>query len=477
MRLTLSLLVALGCSAPLGAAEKPNFVFLTCEDISPNLGCYGDPDAITPNLDRLAKEGARFTRAFTHAPVCAPSRSGMITGVYPTTLGSHHMRSKLTRTPPLFTDYLRKAGYTVCWPTAAGGGIGKTDFNFDVPKGWVDETADWTKRPELLKPPFFAVYNITVTHESQARATHFQYAKNTARLKPAERHNPAKVQLPPYYPDTVPVRDCVATYHDNITAMDYIAGDVLKLLEDRKLADNTVVVFYGDHGSGLTRCKRWPYDSGLRVPFLVRWPGQVKPGSVREDLVCFLDLAPTVLALAGAEVPAHMQGRVMLGTKAQPAPEYVFGARDRMDETYDRIRTVRGERYRYVRNFEPDLPYFQYTNYMDEMPILREWRRLAFEGKLNKTQMLFMSRTKPKEELYDLETDPHEIHNLANAESVPLQKVRKDMSDALDRWIKDTKDLGAVPEKELIKRGTVRDVLAAEYDARIKLHPKAPPVP
>src|SRR5439155_3014405 len=155
MRLLLTLAVALACGSPLAAAEKRNIVFITTEDVSPNLGCYGDADAVTPNLDEFAAEGARFTRAFTHAPVCAPSRSGIITGVYPTTLGSHHMRSKLTKTPPLFTDYLRKAGYTVCWPAA--GGIGKTDFNFDVPKGWADETADWMQKPEVLKPPFFAV--------------------------------------------------------------------------------------------------------------------------------------------------------------------------------------------------------------------------------------------------------------------------------------------------------------------------------
>src|SRR5262245_13269450 len=475
MRLLLSLLVTLAGGARLSAAEKPNVVFLTCEDISPNLGCYGDPDAITPNLDRLAAGGARFTRAFTHAPVCAPSRSGIITGMYPTTMGSHHMRSKLTETPPLFTDYLKKAGYTICWPAA--GGIGKTDFNFDVPKGWADETADWTKRPEVLKPPFFAVYNIMVTHESQARASHFQYARNTARLKPDERHDPAKVKLPPYYPDTEPVRDCLATYHDNITAMDYVVGDVLKVLDDAKLSDNTVVVFYGDHGWGLSRGKRWPYDSGLRVPFLVRWPGKVKPASVRDDLVCFLDLAPTVLALAGAEVPPHMQGRVFLGEKTRPAPKFLFAARDRMDETYDRIRSVRGERYRYVCNFHPELPYMQYINYMDEMPIMREWRRLAFEGKLDKTQMLFMSRTKPKEELYDLEKDHYDVNNIAEAESVEIQKICKEMSDALDRWIVDTKDLGEVPEKELIKRGVVKDVLTTEYEARVKLHPKTPPVP
>lgn len=475
MRFLLSLLVALSFTAALSAAEKPNFVFITCEDISPNLGCYGDPDAITPNLDKLASQGTRFTRAFSHAPVCAPTRSGIITGQYPTTLGSHHMRSKLTKVPPMFTDYLRKAGYTICWPAA--GGIGKTDFNFDPPKGWSDVTVDWTKKPDVLKPPFFAVYNIMVTHESQVRATHFQYAKNTARLKPSERRNPAQVKLPPYYPDTVSVRDCVATYHDNITAMDYIAGDILKMLDEQKLADNTVVVFYGDHGWGLSRGKRWPYDSGLRVPLLIRWPGQVKPGSVREDLVCFLDLAPTLIALAGGEIPSQMMGRVILGDRMQPAPKYVFGARDRMDEAYDRIRTVRGERYRYIRNFHPELPYAQYINYMDEMPIMREWRRLAFEGKLNKTQMLFMSRTKPKEELYDLETDPFEINNLADAESVRLQGIKKEMSAALDKWMSDTKDLGHIPEKELIKRGIVKDVLSTEYAERVKLHPKTPPVP
>jgi N-sulfoglucosamine sulfohydrolase len=476
MRHILSLLTALACASPVVAAEKLNIVFLTCEDTSPNLGCYGDPDAITPNLDKLASQGARFTRAFTHAPVCAPSRSGLITGQYPTTLGSHHMRSKLEKAPPMYTEYLRKAGYTICWPTGAGG-IGKTDFNFDPPKGWSDVTEDWTKKPEVLKEPFFAVYNMTVTHESQARAADAAYKKNISRLKPEQIHDRTKVKLPPYYPDTPAVRECVGKYHDNITAMDYIAGDVLKLLDDRKLSDNTIVVFFGDHGWGLSRGKRWPYDSGLRVPLIVRWPGKVKAASVRDDLVCFLDLAPTVISLAGGAVPSQMQGRVMLGDKTQPAPKFVFAARDRMDETFDRVRSVRGEQYRYVRNFNPELPYFQFINYMDEMPIMKDWRKLAFEGKLNDTQKLFWTRTKPKEELYDLEKDPHEINNLASAESVAIQKIRKEMSDALDKWIKDTSDLGEVPEKELIKRGIVKDVLSTEYDARVKLHPKTPPVP
>lgn len=454
---------------PLFAAEKrPNIVFLVTEDISPNLGCYADPDAITPHLDALAKQGARFTRAFTHAPVCAPSRSGLITGQHPTTLGSHHMRSKLTTTPPLFVSELRKSGYRVLWP-------GKTDFNFDLPKGWVDSTEDWTKNPKLLDgdTPFFAYFNVLVTHESQARPTEAQYAKNTARLTAAERKDPAKITLPPYYPDTPVVRKNLAIYHDNITAMDKTMGDVLKMLDEKKLSQNTIVFFFGDHGMGLPRGKRNLYDSGLRVPLLVRGPG-IEPGSVREDLVCFLDLAPTVLSLAGAEVPKAMVGRVMLG-KAQPAPKYVFSCRDRMDETFDRIRSVRGERYHYIRNFHPERPYAQWINYLDEMPIMKEWRRLAFEGKLNEVQKAYFARTKPEEELYDTQADPHETKNLAA--SPEHQVMLKEMREALAKWIVDTKDLGEVPEKQLIAKGIVRNVLESEYEARIKLHPETPPVP
>src|SRR5262249_31863027 len=322
MRYLLLALVALGCGSRLTAAERPNIVLIGTEDISPNLGCYGDPDAITPNLDRLASQGARFTRCFTHAPVCAPSRSGLITGVYPTTLGTPHMRSTLAKVPPILVDYLRQAGYFVAWP-------GKTDFNFDLPKGWVDTTENWTQKPDILPKdrPWLAYINFLVTHESQVRATPEQYAKNIARLKPEERRDRSKLKLPPYFPDTPAVRECVGKYHDNITAMDYLVGDVLKLLDEKKWAGNTVVIFFGDHGWGLTRGKRWCYDSGTRVPFLVRWPGKVEAGSVREDLTCFLDIAPTLLTLAGAKVPEHMQGRVFLGEKTQPAPKYVFSCR------------------------------------------------------------------------------------------------------------------------------------------------------
>ena len=470
MRYTVSLLAALLAVAAVRAADQPNVVWIVTEDISPNLGCYGDPDAVTPNLDRLAAQGARFTRAFSHAPVCAPTRSGLITGMYPTTMGSHHMRSKLVVPPPLWIDDLRRSGYFVAYP-------GKQDFNFDPKKGWADTTQDWTKKPDALPTdrPFFAYVNFSVTHESQARAPKAQYEANTAQLTPAQRQDRAKVALPPYYPDAPEVRECVAKYHENITATDYRVGDVLKLLDDRGWSKNTVVFFFGDHGQGLPRGKRWCYDSGTRVPLLVRWPGHIEPKTVRDDLVCFLDFGPTVLSLTGVKKPDRMPGRVFLGPTPDPAPQYVFSCRDRMDEANDRIRSVRGERYRYVRNYHPELPYAQYINYRDAMPIMQAWRKAAFAGTLNPTQMAFFARTKPQEELYDTQADPYEVTNLAA--SPDHQKTLAAMRAALDKWVVDTNDLGAVPEKELVRRGLVKGLLTTEYADRIKLHPSTPPVP
>lgn len=464
----LALLAAVVFAPVAGAADRPNVVWLVAEDLSPTLGCYGHPDARTPNLDRFAAAGLRFTRAFTHAPVCAPSRSGLITGQYPTTLGTHHMRSKLVKPPAPFTDSLKRAGYAVFWP-------GKTDFNFDPPAGWADKR-DWLKDPSVLpaNKPFFAFANFAVSHESRARAPKPQRARDTVRLTPADRHDPATVKLPPYYPDVPEVRDIVAAHHDTVTAMDYQIGDALAVLDKAGLAKNTVVVFIGDHGWGLPRGKRWPYDSGTRVPMIVRWPGVLAPG-VRDDLVQLLDLAPTTLAIAGAAVPKEYAGRVIVGDTTGPAPAFVVSCRDRMDECPDRVRSVRGERFRYVKNFEPARPYFAWLNYQDENPLMQAWRREAFAGKLNPTQKLFMARTKPTEELYDTAADPHEVANLAAdpAHAATLGAMRKQLAD----WVVRTKDLGEAPEAELIRRGLVRDVLTTEYADRVKRHPKTPPVP
>jgi len=443
----LLLTLSLGLSA-LAADKRPNFLFIVGEDTGTQVGCYGDKQAITPNLDKMASEGARFTRAFTHAPVCAPSRSGIITGQYPTTMGSHHMRSKLIEPPATFTSLLRKAGYFVAWP-------GKTDFNFDVPKDAFDSTKSWTDREP--GKPFFAYINIFDTHESQIRGDAKEFAHNTRVLKPEQRHDPAKMELPPYYPDTPEVRNDITHYYDLATAVDFHVGEVLAELERRGEADNTVVIFFGDHGWGMPRGKRWVYDSGIQVPMIVRWPGQIKPGLVREDLVSFIDLAPTILSLAGVEIPASMQGQVFLGPNTAKERDYIFACRDRMDETNDRIRCVRDKQFKYIRNFEPQLPYAQTISYMELMPTMKAWRQLNADGKLNETQKLFFALTKPVEEFYDLNADPFEISNLAA--SPKYQEKVKEMRGVLDKWCTETKDLGAVPEKELIQRGLVKNVL------------------
>ncbi len=444
-------------------ARRPNILWISTEDISPDLGCYGDSYAVTPNVDRLAAQGVRYTNAFATAPVCAPSRSAIITGMYPTTIGSMHMRSKAV--PPAgvkaFTEYLRAAGY-YCTNNS------KTDYNFEAPPAnrppdtvWDESsnTAHWRNRSDKSQP-FFAVFNIMVTHESQVRVPDAQYRQNTAALKPEQFHDPAKASLPPYYPDTSLVRKDWARYYDNITAMDYIVADILKQLDDDGLADNTVVFFWGDHGRGLPRSKRFVYDSGLRVPLIVRWPGRIQPGSVNDELVCLFDLGPTALSLAGAPIPAHMQSQAILGAQKKPPRQYAFAHRDRMDESYDMMRSVMDKRYHYIRNFHPDRPYAQYIDYLEEMPTMKEWRRLYkdhmnalnpnYGAVLNPAQLRFLAAEKPPEELYDVKADPHEINNLAG--SPQYQAILKEMRAALDKWRKETKDLGDVPEMELRER-------------------------
>ncbi|MGH7174464.1 MAG: sulfatase family protein [Gemmataceae bacterium] len=448
------------CRAEARAASRPpNIVVIMGEDTGPELGCYGDGNAITPNMDRLAAQGARFTRCFTHAPVCAPSRSGLITGRYPTSIGSHHMRSMLLKPPPLFTAYLKKAGYTIAWPTKTP--YGKTDFNFNVPGKAFDIFTDWTK--DIPKQPFFGFYNILTSHESKIRAPAARFAKLTARLKPSERRDPAKMKLPAYYPDTPQVRRDLANYYELVTAVDYQVGVVLAALDKAGIADNTIVFLSGDHGRGMPRSKRWVYNQGIHVPLIVRWPGHLKPGTVRDDLVCFLDFAPTMLSIAGVEVPKEMQGQVIVGPKKAPQCKYIFAARDRMDETFDRIRTVRDKHFQYIRNFHPELPYAQRIAYRELMPTMKVWRKLHAEGKLNAVQDQFFAATKPREELYDVDTDPDEVKNLAGNPKYKDKLV--ELRTALDRWMEETKDLGAVSERELIKRGLVADRLS-QYEKR-----------
>ena len=437
-------------SGPAGQGRAWNILWISAEDLSPDLGCYGDKYAISPTIDSLAAQGGRWTRAFSVAPVCAPSRSSIITGMYPTTIGSLHMRNKCVPPPEVkcFTEYLRAAGY-FCTNNV------KTDYQFDPPATAWDEVsakAHWRNRPDK-NPPFFAVFNVTPTHESQIRLDDDAFAKRTAELKPEERHDPAGAKLPAYYPESPVIRRDWARYHDLITAMDKQAAALLKQLEEDGLADRTIVFFWGDHGRGLPRSKRWPYDSGTHVPLIVRWPGMIKPGTVVTELVTLMDLGPSLLKVAGLKVPGHMQARAFLDASGIIQPEkgserkYVFAHRDRMDETYDMIRSARDERFRYVRNFQPRKPYAQYIDYMEQMPTMREWRRMNKEGLLSGPPALFFQPEKPKHELYDTLSDPYEVQNLAA--DPQYRDVLKRMKNALVDWMDDAGDLGRLPEPAL----------------------------
>jgi uncharacterized sulfatase len=432
--------------------KRPNILWISLEDTSPDFGCYGDRYAVTPLFDEFAKNGVRFTRVFTHAPVCAPSRSGIITGMYPTSIATHHMRCQGVPPPEVkcFTEYLRAAGY-YCTNNA------KTDYQFAPPfTAWNENgnRAHWRKR----RPgqPFFAVFNFTNTHESQIRQPSAQTKSLVAKLANDDRHDPAKAVLPPYYPDTPAVRRDWANYHDNITAVQQLVARVLAQLEEDRLAEETIVWIWGDHGRGLPRGKRWIYDSGIHAPLLIRvpekWRGHaggdraadLQPGIVNDSLIAFVDFAPTVLSLAGVNVPMHMQGRPFLGPQKGSPREHVFAARDRMDERYDVIRAVRDKRFKYIRNFMPHLPYAQRIAYMELMPTIQDWRRLHAENQLSGAAALFFRPTKPAEELYDTEADPHEINNLAGD---PRHGDKlKELRGRLVEWMVETQDLGLIPE-------------------------------
>jgi len=426
--------------------ERPNILWISCEDISPNLGCYGDKYAISPNLDKLAEEGVRYSNAFTPAALCAPVRSATITGMYQGAIGTGYQRCQ--GIPPAevkcFSEYLRTYGYycTNCH---------KTDYQFYPPFTAWDEwgrKAYWWNRP--AGKPFFSVINFEITHESQIRMP---------VGRKAEIHDPAKAVVPPYYPDTPLVRNDLACYADNITIMDKEAGELLKRLKEDGLDEDTIVWFWGDHGSGMPRCKRWLYDSGLHVPLLIRvpkkwrkWadpgnPKALEAGTVDDELVSFVDFAPTMLSLAGIPIPKYMQGQAFLGPqKAKQPRKYVYGARDRVDEKPDMSRSVRDKRYNYIRNFMIQVPYSAVTNYGELMPTMREMRRLNAEGKLTGAAKEWFGDNRPVEELYDVQNDPYEVNNLAGDPKYKdtLLRMRKE----LERWMIETKDMGLIPEPD-----------------------------
>jgi uncharacterized sulfatase len=433
-------------------AQRPNFLWLTCEDMSPHLGCYGEPLAKTPNLDRLARQGVRYTQAFSTSGVCAPSRSCLITGVYPSSLGTQFMRCRGTLPPFIrcFSGELRDQGY-YCSNNV------KTDYNFTPPASAWDESsrsAHWRNRPTGI--PFFAVFNNTVTHESQVRLRGEAFEKIMQGVPRSDRHDPAVMVLPPYYPDTPEARQDWAQYFDVISAMDGWVGEHLARLDEAGLADDTIVFFFSDHGVGLPRAKRWLYDSGTHVPLIVRFGRNFRhlapagPGTATDRLVSFVDFAPTILSLAGAKIPEHMQGVPFLGAQQGPARKFVFGLRDRMDETHDLMRSVRDRRYKYIRNDMPWVPYAQVLPYAELGPTLQSMRRLHAAGQLSGPAALFFRTEKPPEELYDTEADPHELVNLAGDPN--HQETLARLRARSEQWREETLDLGLIPEPDLHAR-------------------------
>ena len=439
---------------------RPNILWLTAEDIGPHLGCYGDAYADSPHIDALAARGLRYNMAWSNAPVCAPARTAIITGVHPPSLGAEHMRSHVTIPGHmrLFPQLLRDHGY-YCTNNS------KEDYNA-IPNGdiWDESsrTAHWKNRAD--GQPFFAVFNYTESHESQIRTRPHQLQRD-----------PAQAPVPPYHPDTPEVRLDWAQYYDKIQEMDARVGAALAELDAAGLAEDTIVFFYGDHGSGMPRHKRWLYNSGLQVPYIVHVPGKYRhlapdgyePGGATDRLTDFVDLAPTVLSLAGIEAPEWMQGHAIMGEHESTPHGHLFGYRGRMDERIDMLRAVTDGRFVYIRNCMPHLIQGQYLAYMWQTPTTQVWEAAYKAGELEPPQTHFWEPKAP-EELYDLETDPHEINNLA--ESPEHRGKLNELRNALRGHILDTRDSGFLPEAEAHRRAgetPIREM--AQDDARYPL--------
>lgn len=426
------------------AAPKPNILWLVAEDLGPELACYGTREVQTPNLDRLAAEGMRFTHCYG-GPVCSPSRSAFMTGMYATSIGAHNHRTQ--NKPPLpegvrvLPDWLRGAGYFTAnikeLPAACGfKGTGKTDWNFKSP-GRPFDSAKWGDLP--AHQPFYAQINFGEAH----RPYH----------APAKA-DPAKVEFPPYYPDHPVTRQDWAKYLDAASELDRKVGLVLQQLEKDGLADTTIIVFFGDNGQSQVRGKQFCYESGLHVPLILRWPRGIPrpakyvPGTVDARLVNLIDLAPTMIDIAGGAKPPKMEGHIFLGDRCEPDQPYVFGSRDRCDETAMRIRTVRDARYRYIRNFTPEVPLLAPNRYKEEQyPVWNLIKELHAQGKLTPVQEILCQPRLPEEELYDLDQDPFEIHNLAGSAQSEHHDALKRLRAALQKWMADTHDQG-IPEAQ-----------------------------
>ena len=454
--LFLVLLTVAGCSSNTEkTATSPNIIWLVAEDQSPDFfPMYGDKTVSLPHLEALAKDGITFNNAYAPVPVCAPARSSLITGMYPTSLGTHNMRTYnayqeenqpsigIPSYSPLvpenirmFTEYLRAAGY-YCTNNA------KEDYNFKkVASAWDEssKTAHWKNRaPDQA---FFAVFNFNSTHESQI------WGQADQPLLVA----PESVPVPPILPDHPIVRKDLAVNYSNLIRMDQQIGKIIAELKAANLYDNSIIFFYGDHGGPFPRYKRALYETGLRVPLVIKFPENKNAGSTTESLISFIDFAPTVLSLAGVTPPAYMQGKALFGTNKSATPrKFIFASSDRFDEQVDRLRAVRHGRFKYIKNFNPNISNALPVSYRQQMPMMQLMDSLWKEKALTKNVAAWFETPKPLEELYDIEQDPFELINLAD--QALHQDTLRFLRQSLETWMLETQDLGAVPEKELLKQ-------------------------
>lgn len=463
-------------NSPGESGPPLNVLWLVAEDLSPYIPSFGDSTVETPNLSRLAAEGVRYTNVYSVSGVCSPSRAAIATGMYPSGIGAHHMRTLYQQpaarkkglinyecVPPpdvkMVSEIMRENGY-YCTNNA------KEDYQFHPSLMAWDESsifAHWRNRPEDM--PFFSIFNFEVTHESNIwnpfgrtydlkvwppkRDGGEWWKQFQGKEKPLFVPADLAVEVPPYLPDNEVVRNDIRRMYSNIVEMDRHIGVVLDQLEEDGLLENTIIVWYSDHGGPLPRQKRLLYDSGLKVPMIIRYPGKLRAGDQDDRLISFVDLAPTLLSMAGIKVPGWMDGRAFEGTyKCKEERGYIHAAADRFDESYDMIRAVRDKRFKYLKNFQPDKPYYLPLDYRENMASMQELLRMNKEGTLNEIQAQWFRSSKPEEELFDTENDPHELNNLAG--DPEFADKLKELREECIRWMEEIDDMGMIPEEELI---------------------------
>lgn len=440
-----------GVGAVPNLPVQPNIVWLVAEDLSPIIPPFGDNTVATPNLSRLSAEGVRYDQVYSSSGVCAPSRAAIATGMYQNRIGAQHMRTSgaagyapdgfvpYEAVPPSYvkmhSQYFREAGYYTS-------NNAKEDYQFNVPDtAWDDSSRDAHWRNRGSGQPFFAVFNFGITHESQVWAQ---------AVKPLLVSDELDVPVPPYLQNTEIAKRDIRQVYSNIVAMDKQVGELLDQLEEDGLLEETIIFWYTDHGGPLPRQKRLLYNSGIHLPLIVRFPNQWRAGEIDSQLISFVDFKSTILSLANIEPPSYSDGRAFLGKFSSSEPrQYFHAAADRFDSEYDMIRAVGDGRYKYMRNFKPQSPYYLPLRYREQMPMMQELLRLRDSGELNDFQMQWFRTSKDEEELFDVQVDPHELHNIAADPdyATKLAELRSEM----DRWMSVIEDKGLLSEAAYIE--------------------------